>query len=366
MPKILVIEENTIDKNWIEDSLKAANYEVLMAEDEQEGLQMAYYHRPDLILCDWQMGHWDGYKLQNLVKANKRTVHIPFVFLASPQDLAQFTHYHQEPTFTQAQSPVQYVLKPLEKDRLIQEIQMSLDRQQDLQKKIAQKLSAIRVNLTNRQASHEVNTPLSGIILSTDFLMKHYEDCSADQIQNLLKDINISAKRLHHTLQNHTLYQLLQTLPHDEEVREYYSQGFTLQSKEVIKQVLQQAAEDYDRKVDLERKIEDVCLKISEDNLRKVIRELADNAFRYSQPGDLVAVKGALIDANTYELVFENQTAEQVFALLDTLSITSPRQGLGLVIVHQLVSLNEGHLQLKAVAANRLQVVVHLKTCTAE
>ena len=65
---ILVIEDEILQLNLLSQQLTAKGYKVLKAKDGQEGLQLAFANKPDLILLDIVMPHLDGMTVMKKIR----------------------------------------------------------------------------------------------------------------------------------------------------------------------------------------------------------------------------------------------------------------------------------------------------------
>ena len=90
MKTILVIEDNKDVRENIEELLELSAYKVLTAADGKTGVEIATNQSPDLIICDIMMPVLDGYGVLHLLNRNKETFGIPFIFLTSRSEKADF------------------------------------------------------------------------------------------------------------------------------------------------------------------------------------------------------------------------------------------------------------------------------------
>ena len=81
--KILLIEDNEKNRTLIRDILKFYKYEVIEADNGEQGIKMAEEHRPDLILMDMQMPVMDGFEATKLLKDNPSTKNIKIIAVTS-------------------------------------------------------------------------------------------------------------------------------------------------------------------------------------------------------------------------------------------------------------------------------------------
>ena len=83
MPRILLVEDNEMNRDMLSRRLQRKGYSVLIALDGEQGLAKAYSEMPDLILMDISLPFIDGYEVTRRLKANPRTRHIPVIALTA-------------------------------------------------------------------------------------------------------------------------------------------------------------------------------------------------------------------------------------------------------------------------------------------
>ena len=77
--KILIVEDNAMNRALLMAILKPDGYELLTAENGQIGVEVATRELPDLILMDVMLPVMNGYDATRKIKANPATRHIPSV-----------------------------------------------------------------------------------------------------------------------------------------------------------------------------------------------------------------------------------------------------------------------------------------------
>ena len=82
-PKILLIEDEPNQVELIHYNLKAEGYEVLVALDGEEGLELALEEIPDLILLDWMLPKVSGIEVCRQLRRSKITREIPIIMLTA-------------------------------------------------------------------------------------------------------------------------------------------------------------------------------------------------------------------------------------------------------------------------------------------
>ena len=73
MKKILLVEDNEMNRDMLSRRLIRNGYEVVIAVDGQQGVDMALSERPDLILMDMSLPVIDGWEATRRIKANDAT-----------------------------------------------------------------------------------------------------------------------------------------------------------------------------------------------------------------------------------------------------------------------------------------------------
>ncbi len=83
MPRILLVEDNEMNRDMLSRRLARREYEVLVAVDGGEGVVMAGSEAPDLILMDMSLPVMDGWEATRQLKASSETKGIPIIALTA-------------------------------------------------------------------------------------------------------------------------------------------------------------------------------------------------------------------------------------------------------------------------------------------
>jgi len=83
MPKILLVEDNEMNRDMLSRRLQRKGYEVVAAHDGEQGHLMARSEAPDLILMDISLPVMSGWEVTRLLKNNPATRHIPIIALTA-------------------------------------------------------------------------------------------------------------------------------------------------------------------------------------------------------------------------------------------------------------------------------------------
>ena len=124
-PKLLVIDDDSFNIHLVAHYLRDFKFDLLSAYNGQEGLQLARYARPQLILLDIQMLGMNGFEVCQQLKADQQLSSIPVIFFSAsnkPEDVAAaFANHGQD-----------YILKPSREEEVITRVIAHLPRS-DLQ-----------------------------------------------------------------------------------------------------------------------------------------------------------------------------------------------------------------------------------------
>jgi CheY-like chemotaxis protein len=83
MAKILLVEDNEMNRDMLSRRLIRNGHEVSIAIDGQQGVDMAVAQLPDLILMDMSLPVIDGWEATRNIKANDTTRKIPVIALTA-------------------------------------------------------------------------------------------------------------------------------------------------------------------------------------------------------------------------------------------------------------------------------------------
>jgi CheY-like chemotaxis protein len=119
MPKILLVEDNEMNRDMLSRRLNRNGFEVLIAVNGQEGVDLATSAKPDIILMDMSLPVLDGWEATRRVKANPDTAKIPVIALTAHAMV-------QDKEKALAAGCDEFDTKPVELPRLLEKIKALL------------------------------------------------------------------------------------------------------------------------------------------------------------------------------------------------------------------------------------------------
>ncbi len=83
MPRILLVEDNEMNRDMLSRRLIKKGYDVVIATDGQDGIEQAESKIPDLILMDMSLPVIDGWQAMTTLKSQEGTKGIPIIALTA-------------------------------------------------------------------------------------------------------------------------------------------------------------------------------------------------------------------------------------------------------------------------------------------
>jgi len=121
MAKILLVEDNEMNRDMLGRRLQRRGHEVLIAVDGAQGVEMAHNDAPDLILMDMSLPVMDGWEATRCIKAAAATQSIPVIALT-----AHAMSGDRDKALEAGCDD--YETKPIEFDRLLAKIETQLNK----------------------------------------------------------------------------------------------------------------------------------------------------------------------------------------------------------------------------------------------
>lgn len=121
MPRVLLVEDNEMNRDMLSRRLRARGFEVEVAIDGVAGFAAATVGRPDLVLMDMGLPEMDGWEATRLLKSDPSTRAIPVLALTAHAMVTD-----REKALEAGCD--EYDTKPVDIDRLLAKIEVLLAR----------------------------------------------------------------------------------------------------------------------------------------------------------------------------------------------------------------------------------------------
>ena len=186
--KVLIVEDEK-DTSFILDKLLTKNgYEVVIAHNGQEALELLKNFMPRVILADWTMPVMDGLELCNILKADEKYKLIYFIMLTARASL-------KDRITGLDVGADDFLVKPIENQELLARIRTGI-RIHNLQnelKNIEHDKAIIEMACT---IGHKINNPLSSLIMSVQNLQEELDSKKKAEFKEDLIVIKESIERI--------------------------------------------------------------------------------------------------------------------------------------------------------------------------
>lgn len=350
MKTILIIEDEPQIRNNIREILHLSDFDTLVAENGLQGLELAKEKHPDLIICDLMMPELDGYGVLTQLRQDSDTATIPLIFLTAKSNWSDLRKGMEL-------GADDYLTKPFQTEQLLQAVNTRLDKQAISDQQTQQKLNTLSRSISF-SLPHEINTPLNHILGISNLLIEEYDILSREESLEMLTSINKAGKRLHELTINFLMYAEIELLASNpEKIAALRNYGVQIFVKSIIENVALNIAKNFNREADLSIDISEAMVQLSPAKLTKIIEEIIDNAFKFSQPNTPIKIIGHS-DNDTFHLFIidhgRGMTQEQIsnvgaYAQFERKMYEQQGSGLGLLIAKRLVELHGGEFSIESI-----------------
>ena len=391
MSKILIIDDQASNRQFITDLLHYAGHRTFEASDGAAGLALAQAERPDLVISDVVMPNMDGYEFVRQLRGDPNISATPVIFCTATY------HEFEVRALGTACGVLQIVTKPVEPDVLLRAVNSALEAKRTaavvpspafhqehlrlitdkLHQKV-QELEAVNLQLTvkneeliaaaesARQAnlvksrflanmSHELRTPLNGVIGLSEILQDDLVGELNPQQKEYIGDILASGRHLLDLVNN-----LLDLERVELGKMEFSPQRVNLEQLLVeVRDVLRAIAAANCITVSISVDADLHMVYTDPIRLRQVFYNYLSNAIKFSPPDTMVQVRAAINDGATFRLEVEDEgpglkpeELSSMFADFHQLDRTQKRAGqgagLGLALTKRIVEAQGGSVGIQS------------------
>jgi signal transduction histidine kinase len=301
--KILIVDDMPENLQVLALTLNDEGYKVAFASSGKQALQIAKSKTPDLILLDVQMPDMNGYQTCEALKSDEQTKDIPIIFLTAKHELDDIVKGFNI-------GAIDYITKPFNQAELLARVsthlQLKFYRDELIQKNLkiekdAENLSELNKELLESEAklkelnhtknkffsiiSHDLRGPFAGLLGLSQLMVTEYENLSQEDFKSMTENLYASTKKLFSLVENLLIWSRSQMEKIEyKPIRE--SIAFAVEN------VLGYYSDSAEQKqITVKNYIDESVIAYFDPNLiSTVLRNLVNNAIKFSYPGSEVSV----------------------------------------------------------------------------
>lgn len=347
-PKIFIVDDIMKNLQVIGGILMEESFDIAMATNGIQALNMVKNIMPDLILLDVMMPDMNGYQVCEKLKSDPEVAHIPVIFLTAKSDTEDIIQGFKI-------GGVDYITKPFKKEELLVRIKTHIDLKfaTDTIKKQNQELTKLNEEKNEFLgiAAHDLKNPLSAIMGLSELMLRDDMEFDIEEMKEYTTDINTSAVQMFrlvtdlldvNAIEQGKINLLMENFPIANIAEDCYNNYL-------------KRAEDKSIKLVFDNQIDDANCFADSSKVSQVVDNLVSNAIKFS-PHDKNIYISVLDDVDylVIEVKDEGGISEEdqkkMFTKFQKLSArptgNENSTGLGLSIVKRLVEEMEGKIEV--------------------
>jgi len=348
MAHVHIIDNEKHLREVLRLTLEDAGYEVSESTNGIDGLKWVKQNLPDLVLCDVMMPELSGFEVLRELRNDPATVDIPFIYLTGQGD-------RDERRAGMNLGANDFMTKPFAQKDLVAAIESRLGQRARELVKHEKTINNLRKNITYA-LPHELRTPLTHILGYSRFIMTQAESTSVEDMVDMAGSIYRAGERLNHLFENYLAIAQLDLIAAKQEDVQKLRNNVLKNAADVIVEIGSRLARKYDRVDDLIFEVSGNVVRMSHENFARVVEELIDNAFKFSEAGTQILIKAVRKD-NRYLFFIRDHghgmTSEQIGSIgaymqFERALYEQQGLGLGFCLAKRIVTLHGGEFEVKS------------------
>lgn len=300
MKCILVVEDDKLVRESIHKILINENFKVISVSSVDEALNVLDENRLDLIISDIMMEPKNGYDLLDEIIDRKIFPPLPLIFLTAKSE-------YEDIREGMTRGADDYLVKPFKREELLSSVNIRLKKSDLIKRKFEEISSTLRKNLP-----HQLRTPLVSIIGFSQIAYGDAEVLDTKSIKHFSGRIYNSAFELSASIEK--------LLSFSEAVSIRVSPDLLLETKNAFEEIdlgysIEAAAGERanmkGRLDKLKLEVENIKFKTHSVFFESMLKEVVDNAFKFSPKNSEVKVTGVSSEEN-YSIIIENESKDMI------------------------------------------------------
>lgn len=378
--KLLIVDDLNNNARMIGHFLKEHGLGFILAKTSEQAIELAEKEHPHLILLDNNLATIDAYKLCDELKSNSKTIEIPIIFLSSKLETNDIVRAFDC-------GAVDYVTKPFrpmvliarlythlelkrskellmeqnaQLESYIEELKFTRNLSEEYANKVIDLVSELEYSEEQLKASndakdkffsimaHDLKNPIGAFMNLSELLTTYFDTFSPVEVQEMVKEVYNSSKRLLNLLENLLEWARLQT----------GSVSFQPQKNDLVYvanttiELLSLNASN--KKIELINNVKPNQYVFADENmLFTVIRNLITNSIKFTPEGGKITVSSLKRDDNMVEISVQDtglgisddimQKLFRIDATIKSVGTANEKgTGLGLILCKEFIEKNGG------------------------
>ncbi|MBI5692331.1 MAG: response regulator [Verrucomicrobia bacterium] len=340
--KILIIEDDDAIRFTLRDLLELHGHEVLAAADGEQGVALAARH-PEFIFCDVSMPGMNGFEVIEAIHRRPEGRLVPFVFLTAKAE-------RSDQRRGMALGADDYITKPFSEREILDAIASRTSRHRSVRERVEELVEQRRREL-GAEWSHELLTPLNGMIGGLELLQLEIEAMGRTDLKVMLALVRAGAERQERL--SRKLIRYFELERQREQPGESARTGVCA-AESAIRRAVDRVVEESGRGSDLDVRVVPARVPLPEVFLTDAVAELVGNALKFSRPGQRICLRGVVLNGRyVIEVVDEGpgmtareRESVQPFRQFGRDKREQQGLGLGLAIARRVAEVGGGTLVL--------------------
>ncbi len=347
--KILIVDDVAQNIQLIANFLKE-DYQLAFALSGKEAISQTLQNSFDLILLDIMMPEIDGFKVCEILKAEKKTREIPVIFLTARTDSLSIKKGFET-------GGVDYITKPFNASELKARVKTHLELKWT-KEALEEKNQAL--NQSNRVKdrffsiiAHDLKSPLNTFVSITNLMKENYEDFSEEERIDFLQSISQHSQQLHKLLNNLLQWAMhqrgdLKVKPEELFLKSVLEENLHLYHQEILR-----------KKLRVQMDIEPGLKTLGDSAMiHTIFRNLISNAVKFTPDRGQIIIQGrlqgeqAFIEIKDTGVGIRKERIPNLFRL-DHVSSTKGTNyeegtGLGLILCREFIKFHKGDIEVES------------------
>jgi len=347
---ILVVDDNKENLKVVSNFLKNEGYQIALALNADDGMNILRDNSIDLILLDVMMPGTDGFTMCKMLKKDEQLADIPVIFLTAKTETADLVEGFES-------GGVDYITKPFQKEELVVRVNNHIALAHAKKRVLEQAEEIQRINKTKERLysviAHDIKSPFSNISMLISTLADGYLEPGSEEYDEILQSINRSSHETYSLLEN-----LLQWTRSQTGNLEIAPEDIRL--KELVANVVRMIEPIANKKnISLHHDIpEDIVLELDHNMMRSVFQNLISNAIKFTREGGEIRVSarrdGNKVIAKVQDsgIGISDENLKKLFVDEGQLTTRGTNDekgsGLGLLLVKDFIQRNKGSISAES------------------